>query len=293
MVRPDVARAFAAAGPRPVELPVAPLSDDGARAAELPVTPPSHRTRVAADLPDVPPSHRARVAADLPDVPPSHRARVAADLPDVPPSHRTRVAADLPDVPPIHRTRVAADLPDVPPSHRARVAADLPDVPPSHQARVAAIARLRERPTVAGVEALRTALGVDEVIVAAVALDLGTLTYAATRRGAGCGTETLTSTRAGELVERLSVATCVAGEGLTLLEAPAIAHPRLAPSSVTNGSGTVERHPRAWRKPWLWVGVVGAVGLGVVLAVNLWPRDATYAATLDFHQFAVTSMRQR
>jgi tetratricopeptide (TPR) repeat protein len=146
-----------------------------------------------------------------------------------------------------------------------------------------------EPPSVGGVEALRAALGLDEVIVVAIALDGGVLTYAATRRPGGCGTETLTSTRADELVKRLAAQSCLAEEKIAVLEAPVIAHPRPSPSVANGGGGATVRDRRTplWKRPWLWVGVVGALGLGVVLAVNLWPRDATYSAALDFHQFAL------
>lgn len=160
---------------------------------------------------------------------------------------------------------------------------------PAEGAAAAAIAALHEAPSLAGVEALRTALGVDEVLVVAIASDAGVLTYAATRRPAGCGTETVTSVRAGELVKRLGEATCLAEERVAVLEAPAIAHPRPLPSLVKGGGGGAggERRARLWQKPWLWVGVVGALGLGVVLAVNLWPRDATYSANVEYGQFAL------
>jgi hypothetical protein len=136
------------------------------------------------------------------------------------------------------------------------------------------------------VSALLEGLGVDEVIVAAIAIDAGVLTYAATRRTAGCGTETITATRSDELVKRLAESSCLAEEKIAVLEAPAIAHPRPAPSLVARRAKS-EGRTSLVRKPWLWIGVVGALGLGVVLAVNLWPRDATYSATLDFHQFAL------
>ena len=129
-------------------------------------------------------------------------------------------------------------------------------------------------------------LGVDEVIVAAIAIDAGVLTYAATRRSAGCGTQTIVSMKPDELVKRLAGEPCLAEEKIAVLDAPAIAHPRPAPSLVARGA-TREGRTSLVRKPWLWIGVVGALGLGVVLAVNLWPRDATYSATLDFHQFAL------
>jgi hypothetical protein len=142
-------------------------------------------------------------------------------------------------------------------------------------------------PSVAGVEALRDTLGIDEVIVAAIAIDAGTLSYAATRRPAGCGTETIVSTKPDELVKRLGESTCLAEERIAVLEAPPIAHPRMSPSLASGGASARDGRTPVWKKPWLWIGVVGALGVGVVLAVNLWPRDATYSAALDFHQFAL------
>jgi hypothetical protein len=127
-------------------------------------------------------------------------------------------------------------------------------------------------------------LGADDVIVAAIAIDAGALTWAATRRGRECGTATLTSTRPDELVRRLHEAPCRANEPVAVLEATAIAHPRPAPATEPRGR---ERRERPWQKPWLWVGVVGVVAVGVVLAVSLWPRDASYSAVADFHSFAL------
>jgi len=77
-----------------------------------------------------------------------------------------------------------------------------------------------------------------------------------------------------------------------VLEAPAIAHPRPAPAPAIAAAkaapaGGGERRGSVWRRPWLGVGVVGALGVGVVLAASLWPRDATYSAVADFHSFAL------
>jgi hypothetical protein len=128
------------------------------------------------------------------------------------------------------------------------------------------------------VEQLMQTLGLDGVIVATIALDGNVLHYAATRRGPGCGTPTLSGTRPDELVRRLDEARCQPGAPL-VLEAPTIAS-RRAPA-------TVERRTRVWQRPWFWVTLVGAVGVGVVVAVNVWPRDPSYSTTLDFHQFAL------
>jgi len=138
-------------------------------------------------------------------------------------------------------------------------------------------------------ETVQRVLGLDELVVAAIALDAGALTYAATLRRASCATDVLTATRAAELARRLSEAPCHAGApAADVLAAEAIAHPRPAPAIVVGRatSSTAER-ARWWRKPWPWVGVVGALGVGVVLAVSLWPRDASYSAVADFHSFAL------
>ena len=134
-------------------------------------------------------------------------------------------------------------------------------------------------------------LGAERVVVAAIAVDAGVLTYAATRREAGCGTAMVTATRADELLRRLDGEACRPEASLAVLEADAIAHPRAAPAGRV-GAGGERWHGgrlRLWQRPWLWIGVVGAVGVGVVLAVSLWPRDATFSATADFHQFSLTA----
>jgi hypothetical protein len=125
----------------------------------------------------------------------------------------------------------------------------------------------------------------DEIVEVAIALDAGRLTYAAVRDFDGCATDVVTATRADELVARLHASGCARGGRAVLAELPVIAHPRPAPSLGKGLAG--ERPVPVWRKPWLWVGVVGALGVGVVLAASLWPRDASYTATADFHSFAL------
>jgi len=131
------------------------------------------------------------------------------------------------------------------------------------------------------------ALGVDATIEVAIAIDGGQLLYAATRREAGCMTDVVTARAADELVQKLSGAPCRGGAEVRVAEAPAIAHPRPAPLLTTKVAPGGERRPSVWRKPWLWVGVVGAVAVGVVLGASLWPRDPSYSATADFHSFAL------
>ena len=125
----------------------------------------------------------------------------------------------------------------------------------------------------------------DEVVEVVIAVDGGQLTYAAAREFDRCRTDPILSTRAEELVNRLHAAGC--GRYVPLEELPAIAHPRPAPSLTKAVPGGGERRPSVWRKPWLWVGVVGALGVGVVLAASLWPRDASYSAVAPFHSFAL------
>jgi len=125
----------------------------------------------------------------------------------------------------------------------------------------------------------------DEIVHVAIAVDAGRLTYAAVRDFDGCTTDVVTATRADELVARLHAGGC-GREHVALEEVPAIAHPRPAPS-LAKGTPGGERRTPVWRKPWLWVGVVGAVGVGVVLAASLWPRAPSYTATADFHSFAL------
>jgi hypothetical protein len=155
-----------------------------------------------------------------------------------------------------------------------------------------AIVALAARPSVEGVAAARAALGVDTVLVAAVSLDGGELTYAAQRLQAGCASAVVTDVRADELVRRLAAAAC--GEPtLGVLAAPAIAHPRparpAAPLAVTRPpAGSRPRlHLPLWQRPWLWATVVSALAVGVVVGVSVWPRDPTYSATVGFNQFAL------
>jgi hypothetical protein len=135
---------------------------------------------------------------------------------------------------------------------------------------------------------MSAALGLDDVVEAAIAIDGGALTYAATRHRDGCATDVVTATKPEQLLRRLDEATCRPGAASDPATAPAIAHPRPAPS-LTKTEPAMPRRTRIWEKPLLWVGVVGALGVGVVLAVNLWPRDASYSLSTDFHQFALRS----
>lgn len=160
----------------------------------------------------------------------------------------------------------------------------------------AAAAKLRAPPDgepapAAKRQSLAAALALDDVIDAAIAVDGGVLTYAATRRRDDCATDVVVATRPDELLRRLDEATCRPGATSNPSDAPAIAHPRPAPSRttpfLTKETPLPTRAGRAWEKPLIWVGVVGALGVGVVLAVNLWPRDASYSLSTDFHQFAL------
>ena len=72
----------------------------------------------------------------------------------------------------------------------------------------------------------------------------------------------------------------VSGAGDRASAAGAGARGQAPAAGVGGGAGL-------WRKPWLWVGVVGAVGVGVVLAASLWPREPATRRSLDFHQFAL------
>jgi hypothetical protein len=145
-------------------------------------------------------------------------------------------------------------------------------------------------PGVAEVGRILKELRLDEVVVAAIAIDGGSLTYAAARMESGCGTPTVISTSAQDLVRKVHEAPCRESQAITVYEVPEIVHPRPAPAIATKSGAAarpIDRRVPVWRKPLLWVGVVGAVGVGVVLGVTLWPRQATYSAGLDFHQFAL------
>ena len=155
-------------------------------------------------------------------------------------------------------------------------------------ARAYAAAPVADRGTLAGrqhEDKMAERLDVD-VVQAAIAIDAGALTYAATRQRAGCATDVVTATRADDLLRRLDEATCKPGAASDPATAPAIAHPRPAPS-LTKREARLPRRTRVWEKPLLWIGVVGAVGVGVVLAASLWPRDASYGLGGDFHSFAM------
>jgi hypothetical protein len=140
------------------------------------------------------------------------------------------------------------------------------------------------------VERTMDELGVDVVIEAAISIDHGVLTYAASRRETSCMTDVVVDTRAEQLLRRLDAIPCRAGAEVYVEDAPVIAHPEPVASGVKSGRAKTapnDRRVPLWRKPWLWVGVVGAVGVGVVLAVSLWPRDASYSTVVDFHQFGL------
>lgn len=180
-----------------------------------------------------------------------------------------------------------ARLVDVP-AGGATLAVELPT-----DAAGAAIAGLTAQPSVAGVDAARAALGVDAVVVAAVSLDGGELTYAAQRLQAGCASAVVVEAHAEALARRLETSAC--GEPrLGVLEAPAIAQPRHErPIALARASTPPPRDARPmlrtplWRRPWLWVAGVSALAVGVVVGVTLWPRPPTYSATIGFNQFAL------
>jgi len=140
-------------------------------------------------------------------------------------------------------------------------------------------------PTPTAAEIVRR-LGLDELVRVAIAIDAGTLTYAAARLGDGCASDVIVATNAEELVRRVNAATCRSGVVANVEGAEPIAHPRAA--VVQGGArGASDHRTAVWRKPWLWAGVVGAIGVGVVLGVTLWPRQASYSAGLDYHAFAL------
>ncbi|HEY2749144.1 MAG TPA: hypothetical protein VGL86_31210, partial [Polyangia bacterium] len=84
-------------------------------------------------------------------------------------------------------------------------------------ARAFAAAPIGDAPAVAeqvaatDAESVQRVLGLDELVVAAIAIDAGALTYAATLRRANCATDVLTATRADELARRLREAPCRTG----------------------------------------------------------------------------------
>jgi hypothetical protein len=152
-----------------------------------------------------------------------------------------------------------------------------------------------KQPTPPSLTEMMSTLGVNATIEAAIAVDRGQLVYAATRREASCMTDVATGARADELVRRLDSLPCRAGAEVSVEQAPEIAHPRPAPlataqkptASPRYARAPVERRPAVWRKPWLWVGVVGALGVGVVLAASLWPREPTWSLSAGYGSFAL------
>jgi hypothetical protein len=119
-----------------------------------------------------------------------------------------------------------------------------------------------------------------------VGVDGGAPGWGAQRLQRDCVTELVTATGVDELVRRLDGAACGARQ-IGVLEAPAIAHPRSPPRPAA-ATGKVARRTPAWQRPWVWMAVVSAVAVGVVVGVNVWPREATYSATVDFHRFALS-----
>jgi hypothetical protein len=142
---------------------------------------------------------------------------------------------------------------------------------------------LREVPTAEGVRALFDTIAIDDALLVAVGKDGGTQVLAAQRVRPGCATATVVSPHADELWQRARAAECRPGQKIDVLAAPLIVHSR-SPSLV-------QVRPRpvtpVWRRPWLWVGLVGALGVGVVIAASVVPRAASYTGTLDFHAFAL------
>lgn len=132
-----------------------------------------------------------------------------------------------------------------------------------------------------------TRLGLDELVRVAIAIDAGALTYAAARLGEGCASDVVVATSAEELVRRLGAATCRSGAVANVEAAEPIARPRAAIAGKGGARGRIDHGTPLWRKPWVWAGVVGAIGVGVVLGVTLWPRQASYSAGLDYHAFAL------
>jgi hypothetical protein len=153
----------------------------------------------------------------------------------------------------------------------------------------AALAMLREAPTEAGLTALFSALRVDEALIVAGGRDLGAPVLVAQRAQHECATATVIAPRADELLRRADAAACRPGTAIDLLRAPPLTHPRPAPSLTERHGPPPPARAPLWRKPWLWVGVVGAVGVGVVIVANVVPRAASFTGTLSFREFALSA----
>jgi hypothetical protein len=274
-VRPDVARAFAQArSPRPKTPLKITLSLPEATAAELLANPPRARVdeRVDGQAVEIQPGARPEV-----DVTPGEHL-VMARL-----SHTKQYASQESHTEPyaknISHTLPYAELIDVPATGREVTIALAPDRDAD------ALDALAEQPSEEGVNALLAALPVDETILLVSSHDLGATVFAAQRVRPGCATATLLGPRTDELWRRVEAADCRAGQPIDVLQAEPIAHPHPAPSLVN--APPVQSRPPAWRKPWLWVGLVGALGAGVVVVATVVPRAATYTVTLNAHSFGV------
>jgi hypothetical protein len=150
----------------------------------------------------------------------------------------------------------------------------------------AALARLDAAPDDAGLMALRNQLGLDGVLVASVAVDGEARAYAAAWSRPGCVTATLSDSDAATLLRRLEAAPCAPGR-LERPTAPTIARGARPARATATRAARAERARRGWQRPWIWMTAVGALAVGVVVGVTLWPRAPTYSATLDFHQFSL------
>jgi hypothetical protein len=179
---------------------------------------------------------------------------------------------------------------------RALSQARLVDVPPvglelalalEPDGEAEALATLRAAPTEAGLAALFSALPVEQALVVAGGRDLGAPVLVAQRVQRDCATATVQAPRADELLRRADAAACRPGVAIDLLRAPALAHPRPAPLLTERHVKPPPARLPVWRKPWLWVGVVGALGVGVVVVANVVPRAASFNGTLSFRDFAL------
>jgi hypothetical protein len=126
-------------------------------------------------------------------------------------------------------------------------------------------------------------------LIVAGGRDLGAPVMAGQRVQRDCATATVIAPRADELLRRADAAACRAGAAIDVLRAPPLAHPRPAPSLTARLVRPPPARAPVWRKPWLWVGIVGALGVGVVIVANVVPRAASYTGTLGFRSFALSA----
>ncbi|HUS63631.1 MAG TPA: tetratricopeptide repeat protein [Kofleriaceae bacterium] len=167
------------------------------------------------------------------------------------------------------------------------------ELPLSADPDLEALAELRARPTRPGAVALARALGLDGVLAVAVGVDRGVTTLVGQRyTNTGCTTAVETEPAAGSLdraadalARRLAAARDRCDAPPThILEAPAIAHPRPAPTPISDKPKP--RKPKFYERPWLWAGLLAVTSVAVGVTAALVTREPTFQASLEGRRFS-------